>query len=213
MDIHQSNPNLKLWQDRYGNPEYAYGTKPNLFFREWLGHLIPNTILMAADGEGRNGVHAATLGWKVTSFDISPEGKAKAMTLAEKHNAQLEYLVGSVENMQFAPNSFDAIALIYAHFSADRISSYHSLLSTYLKPGGMVILEAFSKKHLQLNALDPKVGGPRQIDMLFSIDQVRTDFENYDIILLEEKQIQLSEGIYHNGKSSVVRFVGKKPSP
>lgn len=57
----------------------------------------------------------------------------------------------------------------------------------------------------------PKVGGPKDIGLLFSIEQITTDFEFYDIELLEEKQIQLNEGIYHIGEGSVIRFVGRKP--
>ena len=31
--------------------------------------------LLPADGEGRNGVSAGKQGWRVTSFDLSKEGK------------------------------------------------------------------------------------------------------------------------------------------
>lgn len=211
MNNEQSKQSINLWQERYGSPEYAYGKEPNLFFKEWLTQLTPKTILMPADGEGRNGVYAATLGWKVTSFDMSEEGSLKAMNLASQHNVRLDYFVGSLEDMEFEKESFDVIGLIYAHFQADMISAYHHALSSYLKPGGMVILEAFSKNHLQFNSVDPKVGGPKDIGLLFSIEQIKTDFELYGIELLEEKQIQLNEGIYHIGEGSVIRFVGRKP--
>ena len=46
--------------------------------------------------------------------------------------------------------------------------------------------------------------------MLFSIDELKSDFVNYEIIELEEKEIELNEGVFHNGKGSVVRFVGRK---
>ena len=211
MNNIEIDENLKLWRNRYCNPEYAYGKEPNLFFAEWLSQLSPNTILMPADGEGRNGVFAATIGWDVTSFDISKEGRTKAMELADEHKVRLDYYVGSLEEMEFEINSFSAIGLIYAHFPSDKISEYHQKLTNYLKPGGMIFLEAFGKKHLEFNTLDPKVGGPKDIDMLFSIEQIKADFENYDIALLEEKVIELNEGIYHKGMGSVIRFVGRKP--
>lgn len=211
---HQINDtNLQFWQQRYGEEQYAYGKTPNLFFKEWLGQLSPKTILMPADGEGRNGVYAATLGWKVTSFDLIAEGAAKAKELATANNVRLDYFIGSIEQMRFETESFEAIGLIYAHFPADKISAYHKTLSTYLKPGGMVILEAFGIDHLKFNTLNPKVGGPKNIDMLFSIQQLTTDFEGYDIAILEEREIELSEGLYHNGRGSVIRFVGIKPYP
>ena len=73
-------------------------------------------------------------------------------------------------------------------------------------------MEAFSKKHLHLTNLGSKVGGPKDIDMLFSTAEITADFENYDIYILEEKEILLDEGRYHKGKGSVVRFVGRKSS-
>lgn len=46
--------------------------------------------------------------------------------------------------------------------------------------------------------------------MLFSKAEVAADFENYDILKLEEKEILLYEGDYHIGKDVVIRFAGRK---
>jgi hypothetical protein len=54
------------------------------------------------------------------------------------------------------------------------------------------------------------VGGPKDIAMLFSQDELRSDFANYEIIELAEKEIELNEGLFHIGKGSVIRFVGRK---
>jgi hypothetical protein len=39
---------------------------------------------------------------------------------------------------------------------------------------------------------------------------LKSDFPDYEIILLEEKEIELDEGAFHRGTGSVIRFVGKK---
>jgi hypothetical protein len=44
----------------------------------------------------------------------------------------------------------------------------------------------------------------------FSIEEIKTDFADFDIMLLEEVEITLAEGIYHNGQGSVIRFVERK---
>ncbi len=199
-----------MWDERYMDNDFVYGKEPNLFFKEWLQKLEPGTILMPADGEGRNGVFAGQLGWNVTSFDLSEEGKIKAQELAKENNVILDYIVGDLEQLQFEPVSFDAIGLIYAHFAADKKSTLHKKLNVYLKPGGIIIFEAFSKLHLLYNEQDPKVGGPKNIEMLFSTTEIASDFENYEILLLEEKEIILEEGKYHIGKGSGIRFVGRK---
>lgn len=210
MDEQGSKQQQNNWDARYKGEHYAYGKEPNTFFREWLQKFKPGAILMAADGEGRNGVFAATQGWKVTSFDLSVEGRSKALQLATENNVAIEYIVSDLEQLDFEKESFDAIGLIYAHFTADKKSDLHKKLDDYLKPGGIIIFEAFSKKHLQLRTLNPSVGGPQDIDMLFSKEELQADFKNYDILMLEEEEISLNEGAYHIGKGSVIRFVGQK---
>jgi len=199
-----------MWNERYMDNEFVYGKEPNLFFKEWLQKFETKSILMPADGEGRNGVFAAQLGWDVTSCDLSEEGKLKALDLAKENNVTINYIVGDLEQLDFKKESFDAIGLIYAHFAADKKSRLHKKLNDYLKPGGLIIFEAFSKLHLLYNQIEPKVGGPKDFDMLFSTLEIATDFENYEILLLEEKEITLEEGKYHIGKGSVIRFVGRK---
>lgn len=198
------------WNDRYSNEEFAYGQEPNNFLKEQLENLNPESILFAAEGEGRNAIFAAKIGWKVAAFDISVEGKNKALQLAKNNNVTIDYQVGELHTLDFNLCNFDAIALIYAHFPAEIKSLYHKTLDNYLRKDGLIIFEAFSKNHLDYIAKNEKVGGPKEIEMLFSIEELKADFPNYEIILLEEKEIELSEGLFHNGKGSVIRFVGKK---
>lgn len=198
------------WDDRYSNEEFAYGEEPNNYLEEQLKKLTPATILFPAEGEGRNAVFAAKLGWTVSAFDISQEGKNKAMILSEKNNTTIDYKVGELESLGYKNEQFDAIALIYAHFPANIKSHLHKTLAQYLKIGGTVIFEAFSKKHIDYVNANEKVGGPKDIESLFSIEEIKSDFPNYEILELIETEIELSEGLFHNGKGSVIRFVGQK---
>lgn len=198
------------WNERYSQEEFAYGEQPNNYLKEQLEKLNTGTILFPAEGEGRNAVFAAKAGWMVSAFDISVEGQNKAFRLAEANNVTISYEVGELQTLSFQPGQFDVIALIYAHFPADIKSMYHRALDKYLRKGGIVIFEAFSKKHIDYIAKNEKVGGPKDIDMLFSIEEIRSDFDNYEIIELAEKEIELKEGLFHNGEGSVIRFVGRK---
>ena len=102
------------------------------------------------------------------------------------------------------------MGLVFAHFPAPVRAHFHARLSTYLKPGGLVIFEAFSKDHLKLRAENPQVGGPPVLEMLFSTDEVRKEFPGFEVLELEQVEVELSEGQFHVGLSSVVRFVGRK---
>lgn len=198
------------WDDRYKSEEFAYGEEPNNFLKEQLEKLNPATILFPAEGEGRNAIFAAKLGWQVSAFDISQEGRNKALKLAEANDVSIDYQVGELETLDFEAEQFDAIALIYAHFPAEIKSEIHKQLDQLLRKNGIIIFEAFSKKHLEYVTKNEKVGGPKDIESLFSIEEIKTDFPNYEIIELEEKEIELSEGLFHNGTGSVIRFVGRK---
>jgi hypothetical protein len=132
------------------------------------------------------------------------------MELAEKNAVTIDYKIGDLDTLNYQYGQFDVIALIYAHFPAQVKSYLHKELDKYLRKGGTVIFEAFSKEHISYIKKDEKVGGPKDIASLFSIDEIKADFSNYNIVELKEVEIQLREGIYHNGLGSVIRFVGKK---
>ena len=198
------------WNERYRTDAFAYGETPNHYLKEQLEKLRAGTILFPADGEGRNSVYAATQGWSVTAFDISSEGRGKALRLADSKQVSIDYQVGELHNLNFKPEQFDAIALIYAHFPAAIKSDLHKELDKLLKKGGIVIFEAFSKKHLEYVTRNEKVGGPKDLGSLFSIEEIQADFGNYEVLELVEKEIELNEGLFHNGIGAVIRFVGRK---
>lgn len=199
-----------FWDSRYSDADYAYGEAPNEYLKQQLAKFTPGKILFPADGEGRNGVYAATQGWDVYSFDISKEGKKKATALAAKNKVAIKYDVCELAATKYKPASFDAMALIYAHFPADNKAAYHTLLNTYLRPGGIIIMEAFGREHIKYNSINEKAGGPKDVNMLYSIEEVRELFTGFDIIELEEADMMVDEGKYHNALSNIIRFTGVK---
>lgn len=201
---------LNKWNSRYEEKEYAYGEEPNVYLREQLSSLDKGRILFAAEGEGRNAVYAAKLGWDTIAFDISIEGKKKADALAKKHGVAVNYIIGELPELGFQEESFDTIALIYAHFPPPIRSIYHQILGSLLKKDGRIILEAFGPNHLPYRAKNPAVGGPNNLGSLISLEEVKKDFPNYEIITLTEEVVSLDEGLYHKGEGSVTRFVGIK---
>ena len=201
---------LERWNDRYSKSSYAYGESPNEFFKEQVAHHKPGTILFPAEGEGRNAVYAARQGWKVSAFDISEAGQRKALQLAQHHQVSIDYQVGELQQMNYKAGQFDAVGLVYAHFPPEIKSAYHQTLSNLIRVGGIIIFEAFSKKHLEYVTKNPAVGGPRDLASLFSIEEIQQDFSNCEIVQLEEREIELQEGEFHNGQASVIRFIGRR---
>lgn len=201
----------EIWDERYSSKDYVYGIEPNEFFKNALDTYRPQgKILMPAEGEGRNAVYAAKKGLDVTAFDISNEGKNKALKLATKERVSLRYEVGDFFDLPFINEQFDAVSLIFAHFPPPLLSTYHSKISELIKPDGMIFLEGFSTSHLEYQQEYPHIGGPKNVEFLFSTESIREDFPNFEIIQLEEVEVELHEGKFHVGRGSVIRFVGKK---
>ena len=135
-----------MWDNRYRSNEYVYGTEPNAFYKQALNeYKLRGKILLPAEGEGRNAVYAAKRGMEVVAFDISEEGKKKALQLAKKENVPIRYEVGNFLSMGLVKEKFDAAALIFAHFPPNVLSFYHQKIASMIKAEGFVILEGFSK--------------------------------------------------------------------
>lgn len=200
----------EFWNTRYAEEEFAYGTEPNEFYRQEIQKLQPGKILFPAEGEGRNAVYSAILGWDAVAFDQSESAKIKAEKLAADRGVQIRYQVADLKNFEAKSESFDALVLIFAHFPAALRKEFHQNLIGYLKPGGTLILEGFSKSHIQFNSVNEKAGGPKDVSMLFSKEEMEADFADLTEIHVTELETELEEGRYHVGKSAVIRVVGKK---
>lgn len=194
-----------FWNERFGTEEYAYGIEPNQFYKEQLQKLPLGKILFPAEGEGRNAVFAAKHGWDVTAFDPSVEGKRKAEKLASKKGVSIDYRIDNYEFVDFPKELFDCIVMIFAHMHPFKRKEYHQKLVSFLKPGGTLILEGFSKNQINNNS-----GGPRDVDMLFSKEEMKADFASFSNLTLSETNVQLNEGPFHQGIASVIRLVGVK---
>ncbi len=193
------------WDERYNRKEYVYGSTPNVFFENQLTDLKPGVILLPCEGEGRNALFAAQSNWNVVAFDSSEVGKNKAMALATQNNVSYDYQILDVNEANFEPESFDVIALIYAHFKPQLRSKFHATIQRWLKPEGKIILEAFNTEQLNYSS-----GGPKDLDMLYSTEILSKDFEGMKIELIETSTIVLDEGAFHQGDAAVIRFVAQK---
>ncbi len=194
-----------FWNKRYAEPAYAYGTDPNQFFKSQLDLLKPGRLFLPAEGEGRNAVYAILQGWEVIACDQSEEGMRKAEQLAARYGASIDYRVAEFGEMILAPNYFDCVALIYAHFPADKRRLYHKKAVNTLEPGGTLILEGFSKEQTGKPS-----GGPQNPDMLFSEAELRAEFAGLSFLKITSEEVELAEGEFHRGLASVVRLVGVK---
>ncbi len=195
-----------MWNQRYTVDEYIYGTEPNSFLAEHAKKLV-SPVLSLAEGEGRNAVFLADLGLEVHGIDGSEVGLTKAQALALAKGVKIQTEVADLE--MFAPeaNYYGSVISIFAHLPSAIRHKLYPLVERCLKPGGIILLEAYTENQLAYNT-----GGPKDSDMLMTKAKIEREFPNCEPILLRELEREVCEGKYHTGLASVVQFIGKKKS-
>lgn len=193
------------WNARFGVEEFVYGKEPNAFFKEEIDRLKPGKILLPAEGEGRNAVYAAKKGWEVVCFDWSDEGKKKADKLAEMEGVKINYFVSEISSFDYPSGEFDAVGLVFVHLPEEEREELHKNVIKALKPGGKLVFTAYDKTQLGKSS-----GGPKQIELLYSLAQIVEDFIDLEFDIFAKETVELSEGRLHVGSADVIKFSGIK---
>lgn len=198
----------EFWNERFAREEFIYGTKPNFFFKSEFDKINKKgKALFPLEGEGRNACYAAKFGWNVEAFDFSLAAKEKAIRLCDSYSVPITYEISKAEDFDFQKETYDLVVLIYAHVNPKLRKDFHHNVMKSLKLGGRIILEAFHPKQLK-NAYTS--GGPKSPEMLYSLDELKMDFEGLSELKGKELEIELNEGEYHRGKGFVTRLTGVK---
>lgn len=195
----------EFWNQRYLSREFAYGTEPNELFRSFLETRPAGNILFPAEGEGRNAVYAAEKGWNVSAFDMSDAGKTKAMQLAASRGVQIHYEINSFQGYSGKKEVFDCIVLAFTHLPPDIRPDCFAKLIPLLRDGGVLYLVGFSA-----NQIGKPSGGPTDPAMLFTEEQLRSDFAGLSDVTVREVNMHLDEGPFHQGPASLIEMTGLK---
>ena len=194
-----------MWNQRYNQPDYVYGTQPNEFLASVSTKIPTGKLLSLGEGEGRNAVYLSGLGFAVTAVDASDVGLAKARRLAAEKGVNLTTITADLGDFLIQPNQWDAIVSIFCHIPSVIRVPLHRQVVQGLKPGGMFILEAFTPRQLDL-----KNGGPNLPDMLMTLAGLRQELAGLRFVRAVELERSVVEGIFHTGQAAVVQILAVK---
>lgn len=196
-----------MWDQRYSQPGFAYGTEPNDFLAENAERYFSpgGEVLCLAEGEGRNAVFLARLGFRVTGVDSSSVGLDKARKLAQQHGTSIRTVVADLGDFDLGIARWDGIVSIWCHTPSTLRARLHRSVVAALAPGGVFLLEAYTPKQLEL-----KTGGPPTADMMMTLAAVREELADLEWLSGEEKLRDVHEGSYHNGSSAVLQVLARK---
>jgi SAM-dependent methyltransferase len=196
----------QFWDARFGEAGFAYGDQPNDFLREQAATLSPGRALCLAEGEGRNAVHLAQLDHDVLAQDLSSVGLAKAKQLAERRGVAIETVCGDLAVFEPQPQSFDLVVAIWMHLPPPLRAEVHRRAVAALRPGGLLILEAYTPRQLALGT-----GGPPRLELLIEPADVSRELAGLELPILRETRRFIAEGPWHRGESAVVQALARKP--
>lgn len=199
---------MSFWDQQYAAPGYKYGRAPNAFLVSQADALLgAGDVLVPGDGEGRNGVWLAQRGFRVTTVDSSRVAVSKASALAAECGVVVDARIGDLTVWAPAPASADALVLVYVHFPPELRTAIHHRLLGALRPGGVLVLEAFHPSQRGRSS-----GGPKDGAMLYTLEALRTDLASapggpFEERVAWEGEVELDEGPGHQGAASVTRLV------
>jgi SAM-dependent methyltransferase len=139
----------------YWDAMFRFGGGPDRPLRlldEVARNLPPGNAVDVAMGNGRNSLYLASLGWKVTGYDISPEGIALARQRSVAEGLKYEIVQAGHREFDFGTRRWDLIVLSYnVADTGDLEAVFGKRLWDSLRPGGRVVCEGnFCESLIQL---------------------------------------------------------------
>lgn len=198
---------MSMWNQRYAQPGYLFGTEPAEFLRREAARLTPGSrVLCVADGEGRNSVYLAGQGHRVTAFDGSGVALDKARKLAAERGVAVDFRQSGVEDWDWS-QSFDAVVAIFIQFAPpDLRDRMFGWLAQAVAPGGLLLLHGYAPRQVEYGT-----GGPKDKAHMYTPELLRLAFGGFQILRLEEYDREIDEGAGHSGLSALADLVARKP--
>jgi SAM-dependent methyltransferase len=194
-----------MWHERFSTDEYVYGKEPNEFVVEAAKLMPKGKVLCIAEGEGRNSVYLASLGFDVTAWDFAQAGLDKTNQLADEKGVVVTTEYRDLADVIWVAEQWDAIVQIFGHFPEDVMARTFSGIKKALKPGGYYISELYTKEQLAYGT-----GGPRNEAMLINPKEMLEQFDGYFIKHFHVGEVNREEGQLHTGTAHVVQSMFQK---
>lgn len=196
-----------MWNERYSEPGYLFGTEPAAFLRREASRLSAGqTALCVADGEGRNSVYLAGLRLSVTAMDASEVAVEKAQALARANSVTVDFHVADIARWDWTARPYDVVAGIFFQFAGPSLrDEIFAGMIRALAAGGLLMLQGYTPAQLVHNT-----GGPRVLENLYTSELLRDRFRDLDLLHLDEYEADLAEGSRHLGRSALIDLVARR---
>ncbi|NOU49415.1 class I SAM-dependent methyltransferase [Pseudoalteromonas sp. JBTF-M23] len=196
-----------MWDQRYSSERYVYGEQPNDFLRDMVQLLPKGKVLSIAEGEGRNAVFLAKLGYKVIAVDSSAVGLTKAQKLARRHNVYIECIHTDLAEFEFGENQWHGIISIFCPLPSTIRKLVYQKVEQGLVNGGVFLTESYTPDQPRYGT-----GGGSCIDTMQTKATLTQELPNLKFNHLVELEREVIEGDFHTGLGAVVQAIATKNS-
>jgi 2-polyprenyl-3-methyl-5-hydroxy-6-metoxy-1,4-benzoquinol methylase len=129
---------VEMWNRVLTAESPRFNTAPNAYLVRMVEEREPGRALDVGMGQGRNAIWLAAQGWDVTGFDPAEKAVALAHELAAEAGVTIKTETVGSEEFDWGTDRWDLIVLSYVS-TREWVETIHRAL----KPGGLVMLEAF----------------------------------------------------------------------
>ena len=190
-----------MWEDRFAAEDgYLFGREPSrvLAANPWLA-LPSQSVLCAADGEGRNAVHLARHGMNVTAFDMSATAVGRATALARESGVEVQTHVSEWNQWDWTLQ-FDMVVGIFIQFvgqqqRAKQFADMTRALRTGYRP----------------EQIGRGTGGPPTAENMYTQAELHEVFAGWIVERSASYECDQTSGSAHVGKAALIDFIARKP--
>lgn len=195
-----------FWNDRYASHDLVYGEAPNDFLAS-VADKFPSHghALDIGAGEGRNSLFLASRGLDVLAIDQSEVGMQKAQRRAKDRGLKLRTQVADLNDFNAEPNSLDVVSSIFVHLPTPLRAALHKRLATWLKPGGIFVLEVYAPDQIPRTT-----GGPKDPELFAPLKTIVAELSALKIEHQAALLRPVIEGPFHSGEASVLQVLARK---
>jgi SAM-dependent methyltransferase len=186
---------VERWNQILTSAKPRFNTAPNAFLVEMIKGVKPGRALDVGMGQGRNTLYLAQQGWDAEGFDPADRAVAAAQQQATELGVRITTHVARAEDFDWGEAKWDLIVLSYVGGR-----EYAGKVLRALRPGGMVILEAF---HRDTTKTRP-VGGA----VVFDSNELLRLFGEFRIVQYEDTNAVADCGLI---ETRVVRLAAVRP--
>jgi SAM-dependent methyltransferase len=186
---------IERWNQILTSPKPAFNTAPNTFLVGITNGLKRGRSLDVGMGQGRNTIYLARQGWESNGFDPADRAVAAAQEEARKLGVKITTQVARAEGFDWGDARWDLIVLSYVG-----AREYAANVIRALRPGGMVVVEAFHRDAAKTR----QIGGA----VRFDTNELLQIFAGFRVVHYEDREAVGDFGLVD---TRVVRLAAVKP--